>query len=219
MKIKLISFTTCPFVQRAVIMLLFKDVKHDIEFIDLANKPDWFMKISPRGKVPVLVADNQPIFESQAICEFLEETHPSPAVLPKDPVERAQDRAWFAFASEDLFMPMYRFSYTDDPKVAAESLEFINHKLERLNTEMEGRNFLSATNAFGMADVAMAPFLYRADFYKRRQLTDLLQGFSNLENWSNHVMDLNYVKNSVPADFENASMQGLEKNNSTLLPR
>ena len=53
--LKLISHKLCPYVQRAVIALTEKGVAFERIDIDLANKPDWFLKISPLGKVPVLV--------------------------------------------------------------------------------------------------------------------------------------------------------------------
>ena len=52
--LKLISHKLCPYVQRAVIALNEKGVAFERIDIDLANKPDWFLKISPLGKVPVL---------------------------------------------------------------------------------------------------------------------------------------------------------------------
>ena len=51
---RLVSFNLCPFVQRSVITLNEKNAKYEIEYIDRANKPDWFLKISPLGLVPVL---------------------------------------------------------------------------------------------------------------------------------------------------------------------
>ena len=52
--LKLISHKLCPYVQRAVIALTEKGVPFERIDIDLANKPDWFLKISPLGKMPVL---------------------------------------------------------------------------------------------------------------------------------------------------------------------
>ena len=49
----LISFNLCPYVQRSVITLEEKGVPYDIEYVDLYAKPDWFLKISPFGKVKV----------------------------------------------------------------------------------------------------------------------------------------------------------------------
>jgi glutathione S-transferase len=50
----LISHNLCPYVQRAAIALLEKDVAFERITIDLSNKPDWFLAISPTGKVPLL---------------------------------------------------------------------------------------------------------------------------------------------------------------------
>ena len=70
-----------------MIVLRAKQVEFDVTYINLRDKPDWFLKISPHGKVPVLNVDGQPLFESNAIAEFLDETVP-PRLHPEDPVER-----------------------------------------------------------------------------------------------------------------------------------
>ena len=70
-----------------------KDVEFEVTFINLRDKPDWFLKISPHSKVPVLKVDEEILFRSNAIAEFLDETVP-PVFIPSDPVERARNRAW-----------------------------------------------------------------------------------------------------------------------------
>ena len=62
-KLKLISHKLCPYVQRAVIALTEKGVPFERIDIDLANKPDWFLAISPLGKTPVLQVGDKAIFE------------------------------------------------------------------------------------------------------------------------------------------------------------
>src|SRR5690606_3067827 len=114
MRIQLISAKTCPFVQRSVILMGEKGAKFEVTYVDLDNKPQWFLEQSPRGKVPVLVVDGTVLFESQAICEFLDETQGGSRLAPDDPVLRARDRAWFAFAGEELFGPQYRLMLADD---------------------------------------------------------------------------------------------------------
>ena len=53
-KLTLISHVLCPYVQRAVIALKEKGADFERIDVDLSQKPDWFLKISPLGKVPVL---------------------------------------------------------------------------------------------------------------------------------------------------------------------
>jgi nitrite reductase/ring-hydroxylating ferredoxin subunit len=80
--ITLVSHHLCPYVQRVSIALSEKSVPFDRVYIDLSDKPDWFLELSPLGKTPVLKYGNNAIFESAVILEFLEETQPRPLHLP-----------------------------------------------------------------------------------------------------------------------------------------
>ena len=105
-KLTLISHKLCPYVQRAVIALNEKGVAFERVDIDLANKPDWFLKLSPLGKVPVLVVRSEAgevaLFESNVICEYIEDTQGGAKLHPQDPLQRAQHRAWMEFGSTIL---------------------------------------------------------------------------------------------------------------------
>ncbi len=78
--------------QRAVIALTEKGVPFERVYIDLADKPDWFLAISPLGKVPLLQVDDAVIFESAVILEYLEETQPQPAASARAAGARAPSR-------------------------------------------------------------------------------------------------------------------------------
>ncbi|HWP16720.1 MAG TPA: glutathione S-transferase family protein, partial [Xanthobacteraceae bacterium] len=98
MKLTLVSHKLCPYVQRAVIALTEKRVPFERVDVDLANKPEWFKKVSPLGKTPVLLVGDTAIFESAVILEYLEETQPNP-LHPGNPLMRAEHRAWIEFGS------------------------------------------------------------------------------------------------------------------------
>lgn len=117
MKLELVSHTLCPYVHRAAAMIHEKGVPFERRYIDLRAKPDWFLAISPRGKVPVLLVDGRPLFESQAIIEFLDETHP-PSLLGTDPFERARQRGWVEMAN-DLSNAQYRYFVASTPEEQA----------------------------------------------------------------------------------------------------
>ena len=96
-KYLLVSFKTCPWVQRAAIVLREKNTPFEFRHIEPDNRPDWFLAISPHKKVPVLrVDDTVSLFESNAINEYLDETI-APRLHPDDPVLRAINRAWTDF--------------------------------------------------------------------------------------------------------------------------
>src|SRR5258705_10198744 len=95
-RLKLISHKLCPYVQRAVIALSEKGVAFERVDIDLANKPDWFLAISPLGKTPVLQVGDAAIFESAVILEYLEETqlrplHPADALMRAPSIARGSN--------------------------------------------------------------------------------------------------------------------------------
>ena len=71
---KIMSFKICPFVQRVTALLELKGADYDIEYINLSNKPQWFLDASPNGQVPILITDNgRVLFESDAIVEYIDE--------------------------------------------------------------------------------------------------------------------------------------------------
>src|ERR1700726_663994 len=93
-KYLLVSFKTCPWVQREGIVLREKNIGFEFRHIESDNRPDWFLAISPHKKVPVLRIDDQvSLFESNAINEYLDE-RVSPQLHPADPIQRAINRAW-----------------------------------------------------------------------------------------------------------------------------
>lgn len=174
---KLISFKLCPFVQRSVITLQEKGVEYDIEYIDLANKPQWFLEISPFGKVPVLkVDDDVVLFESAVINEYLDEVTPGPRLHPEDPLRRAHNRAWIEFGSSllsDQFL--MTMALTEDD--ARKRLTTLHDKLARLEGQLgEGPYFNGAQ--FSLVDSALAPMLQRA-----RWLADVVPDFDPVADY------------------------------------
>ena len=120
----LCSFKTCPWVQRAAIVLRAKKIEYEINYIDRDNRPEWFLKVSPHSKVPVLVIDGkESLFESNAIAEYLDETVP-PRLHPEDPLARARNRAWTDYVpdfAEAISSTAYSNSEDEFAKNAAES--------------------------------------------------------------------------------------------------
>ncbi len=102
MSLELVSFVICPFVQRAIIVLSEKEVPFEITYVDIDEPPEWFSKISPFGKVPLLKVDGDVLFESAIINEYLDEVF-MPRLHPDAPLERAKQRGWIEFGSNLFF--------------------------------------------------------------------------------------------------------------------
>lgn len=157
MSLKLISFSLCPFVQRACISLQERGVEYDVTYIDLANKPAWFLELSPTGKVPLLLVEGKVVFESQVIAEYLDETHP-PSLHPAEPLERARHRSWIEFSSS-LGGPGWLIQASADAEQVAQQVEEANAALARLEPEVVGPFF--SGDDFSLVDAAVAPMLQR----------------------------------------------------------
>jgi glutathione S-transferase len=120
-----------------VICLRAKAVDFKVTYIDLRNKPDWFLAISPHGKVPVLSIDDKPLFESNAIAEFLDETV-SPPLHPQDPVKRARNRAWTDFVP-DFSAAISGVNYSKSPEELGQALEVARQRLARVEEALGER--------------------------------------------------------------------------------
>ncbi len=90
---------------RTRIALALKGLAYDQQGVDLrtgAQRSEAFVALNPQGMVPALEVENAVLTQSPAILEWLEETHPAPALLPSDPVERALVRAMAALIGCDI---------------------------------------------------------------------------------------------------------------------
>lgn len=92
-KLRLYSMEYCPYAHRARLVLLAKGVPHDIVNINLINKPDWYFKVHPEGKVPALDIGSRVVVESIDISNFLDDEYQNPPLYPSDPQAREQDKA------------------------------------------------------------------------------------------------------------------------------
>ena len=118
-----------PFCRKVRLTLAEKRIE-----VELVEERYWdpspeFLRRNPAGKVPVLRMDAKVMSESQAICEYLDETVPQPPLIPRDPEGRYEVRrlcAWF------------------DDKFHAE----VTSKLlyERVNKKMQGQGYPDSKN-------------------------------------------------------------------------
>ena len=157
-KLELVSFKLCPFVQRSVITLLYKKVDFEITYIDLANKPDWFLKISPLGKVPVLRVGENTIFESAVINEYLDETNP-PALHPVDPLRKAHNRAWIEFGA-GIMMNLAQYIFATEETQFLERRKLLQDNLGKVEEILEKGPFFNGER-FALIDASFAPIFMR----------------------------------------------------------
>ena len=199
-KLKLISFVLCPFVQRAVIVLRHKGVEFDIEYIDIANKPQWYLDKVPTGKVPALFVGDDVLFESAIINEYLDETTPPP-LLATDPWTRAQQRAWINY-SDQLLMGQYALMTAQNEDEFKERKEKLIATALPLAEQVKGPYF--SGDAFSLVDAAVAPFLMRLALVSsvRDELLSRVPEASAFADWMARLLSLDTIKGSVKPEFQ-----------------
>lgn len=215
---KLVSFELCPYVERSRIVLLEKGVPHDVTFIDLANKPPWFLALSPMGRVPVLLVDDRPIFESMIINELLEDLYPRPALLPSAPLDRAEARGWIVFANDVLFPGSYRAMLAIAGGARGEALAKpiaeVRGGLERLEPEVARRGGpFFAGEAFTLVDAAFAPFLRRWRVVEGwgEPSARLLGTFPAVSGWADALLARPSVRAAEPPEFAARTRRSFEE--------
>ena len=196
--VKLISLAICPFVQRIAAILEGANVPYDVDFIELSNKPQWFLDISPHGQVPVLITDEGTVlFESDAIAEYLFDVY-LPSKL--SPEEIAQERAWATLASKNYLVQCGAMS-SKSKSVYEDKFEPLRTVFEKMNKALHEQS-IQATTEMTHLSSAWNVLLHRADIVKRHSKIDMLEGLPYLQNWQAALLDQDWTKKSVPADFE-----------------
>jgi glutathione S-transferase len=218
MQLTLISHHLCPYVQRAAIALAEKQVPFERVWIDLSNKPDWFRRISPLGKVPVLVVRDvegreTSIFESAVILEYLEETTGSP-LHPVDPLERARHRGWIEFGSQAL-NAIWRFYSATDESVFEKERSGFEVMFARIEEELTNGPFF-AGERFSLVDTVFAPVFRYFDAFERLGQVGMLDGKPKVAAWRRTLAVRPSVLAAVVEDFPERLMRFLEARNGVL---
>lgn len=213
--IELISFDLCPFVQRSVITLLEKGIPFRRVNIDLADKPDWFLRLSPLGKVPVLKIHGQVLFESAVINEYLDEITP-PSMHPADPLQKALNRAWIEYSAE-LSNLSFNMATTDDAEALARSLESLRERFRHLEKNLgEGPFFNGAS--FSLIDAAYAPVFIRiARLLELAAPAVIPPECRKTLRWRDATLDRESVQGSIIEDFTRLAIQRFQRRGSVLL--
>jgi glutathione S-transferase len=201
---KLCSFMTCPWVQRAAIVLQAKQIPYDITYIDRNNRPAWFLAVSPHSKVPVLLIDDKDaLFESNAIAEYLDETT-TPRLHPQDPVARARNRAWTDFVPA-FAGTISNTAYSDTEEEFTARAAKIADPFGKLDEALAKRGNAGPYfngEAFSLVDAAYAPFLQRYTFMDRLRPLGILETFPNLQAWRDALLAVPAVIASTVPNIE-----------------
>ena len=213
-KYLLVSFKTCPWVQRVAIVLREKKIDFEFQHIEPDNRPGWFGAISPHNKVPVLrIDDRVSLFESGAITEYLDETTP-PRLHPEDPVERAVNRAWIEYLPTfvDLSSGHAYAGSEAEYDTAAAAVPGPFQKLEKALERRRGGPFFNGAR-YSLVDAAYAPFLQRHLFLERIKTLGHIDRFPGVKAWAEALAARPSTHSFPPAEFEAMYRDAVKRRN------
>ncbi|QAU33037.1 glutathione S-transferase family protein [Janthinobacterium sp. 17J80-10] len=198
MKLTLISHALCPYVQRAAIALKEKNIPFERIDIDLRKKPTWFLAMSPLGKTPVLKVDDQPIFESAVICEYLEDTA-GPALHPEDPLTRARHRAWIEFASATL-NNIWTFYVAKDAGAYSDAANALIQRFVQIEGVLQDGPYFGGKH-FSLVDAAFAPVFRYFDVFDEASGITFFANTPKVRAWRRALSERPSVRGAVSTDY------------------
>ncbi|AOF90749.1 glutathione S-transferase family protein [Sinorhizobium sp. RAC02] len=200
----LVSHHLCPYVQRAAIALAEKGVAFERRTVDLAAKPDWFLAMSPLGKVPLLVIRREDgseavLFESAVICEYLEDTQTGRPLHPADPLVRAQHRGWMEFGSS-ILSDLWGFETASDAETYATKRQALTEKFRRVEAALGNGPFFAGEH-FSLVDAVFAPIFRYFDVFDTVTPTGVFDGLEKVSAWRAALMQRPSVRTAVAEDY------------------
>ncbi|BCH27315.1 glutathione S-transferase [Mesorhizobium sp. L-8-10] len=216
----LISHHLCPYVQRAAIALAEKDVLFERRYVDLSAKPDWFLAISPLGKVPLLIVKQDDgtdavLFESAVICEYLEETQPGAPLHPADPLARARHRGWIEFGSS-ILSDLWGFETARDAAGYEAKRQAFMDKFGRVEAELGNGPFFAGA-AFSLVDAVFAPIFRYFDVFDTIAPTGVFDALPRVTAWRNTLAARESVREAVTDDYADRLKAFLKNHDAWLL--
>ena len=199
--IKIYSSARCPYAQRTRMLMIEKEIPFELTEVDLRNKPDWFLAVSPYGKVPVIVDDGQTIYESAIINEYLDEKYKSIPMMPEEPVERAKARIWMDYCTNKYLTLSRKLLVdhgneelqTENKKKMKESLIYIEKECFEKNAN--GPFWLG--NNISLVDLHYAPFFERFGAFKELFGVEWPEECIKISNWWSAIQKRDSYKMTV----------------------
>jgi stringent starvation protein A len=165
----LYSGTTCPYSHRCRFVLFEKGMDFEIRDVDLFAKPEDIALMNPYNDVPILVERDLILYESNIINEYIDERFPHPQLMPGDPLARARVRLFLLNFEKELFAYVNQIeNRAGGPKPTDKVLEKARNQIRDRLTQLAPiflKNKFMLGDDFSMLDVAIAPLLWRLDYY------------------------------------------------------
>ena len=200
--LRLYSMMICPFAQRIRIHLQLKGFPFQLEELDICRpRPSWFLKLNPTGQVPVLLNGDDVVCDSTIISEYIEESLHNPLPFGGTPARRARIRSAIKYIDSHFVPALYQL-------MAARTAE---ERAERIDTSLITwrwlNDFLASVTVpgdfvdgkFGLAEIAIAPFLLRYEVVRHYQEFAPPSGpdYEHVAQWRDQILSFSVVRSTA----------------------
>jgi RNA polymerase-associated protein len=159
----LYSGMTDPFSQRCRFVLYEKGSDFKVVDVDMFANTEDLIRVNRYGKVPVLLDRDLVLYEANIINEYIDERFPYPQLMSTDPVMRARTRLLLHRFENELFIHIEAIEHGQQ-KAADKARQTIRDNLVQFSTLLAKNKYFGGDD-FSMLDVAIAPLLWRLDYY------------------------------------------------------
>ena len=211
---KLINLAHSPFAARVRMVAYAKGIELDYVAPEGLSTPE-FKQFNILGKVPVLDTGEQLIPESIVIMDYLEDTHPEPALRPKDAGRRAQMNIFYRFP--DVYIQPVLFPLFQQLGAIPRDEDLIVEKIAALDTQLQLLDeLLVRFERYGhanldLADCALAPIIYYAvSVPQTLNGSNVLESSPKVANWWQWVQQQEPVA-KVLAEIEEGLLAFMKK--------
>ena len=212
---KLYTSPLSPYGHRVEMCLIEKNISFERIYVDLGNKPDWFVKLSPLGKAPILQIDNQVLFDSIAICEYLEEAFNEVKLHPANPIEKALNRGWMDF-SNGLISSIFQLANTQNKESFEAKILEIQDKINHFENNLPTTKFFNGDN-ISIIDICMLSATIPLAFIESEFGIEINDDEGVFFDYSNNLLSLENINKIIPNNYDEIFNGYLTKRNSYLL--
>ncbi|MBD1845607.1 glutathione S-transferase family protein, partial [Cyanobacteria bacterium FACHB-63] len=163
--------------------------------------------------VPLLKVDDEVLFESAVICEYLDEITPG-SLHPADPLERAKHRAWIEFGSSILNMISGFYSASSKDLLEQKQQELLD-KFTWIERHGLGEPYF-AGEVFSLVDAVYAPIFRYFDVFETFIGRDFFANTPTVKLWRQALQSHPHVKSAVVEDYSQRLLTFLQQRRSYL---
>ena len=204
-----------PFAWRVMLTLAVKGLAYQSKLLEFSkgdHKAAGFLKLNPRGKVPLLKDDDFVLNESLAIMAYLDKKYPAPPLFGTSPQETGliwravmETEAYLLSAGDKVIRPVFFGKGLDETEKIQQAAQAVRQELQRVDRELSGSAWLIG-NQISAADISLFPLvqtILRAagkDAAKslKLELLPLADTFPNLSAWVKRIEALPGYERTYP---------------------